>query len=291
MGDADQLPSVGAGNVLADIIASEAVPVVRLEHIFRQGQGSAIVTNAHRINHGEMPLTGVEIEDFFLFREDDPDKAADLVIDLVTRRIPAKFGLKPPDIQVLSPSHRGACGVAMLNQRLQAALNPPRPGQAEKPFGSRVFRAGDRVMQLTNNYEREVFNGDAGAVQAIDLEEQALAVRLDEGRIARYDFTDLDELALAYAVSVHKSQGSEYPACVIPLVMAHYPLLERKLIYTAVTRARRLVVLVGSVKALAIAVRNGPGAADRTLREGSRVGPRSTRYTGLRDKIDTSRGS
>jgi exodeoxyribonuclease V alpha subunit len=273
VGDPDQLPSVGAGNVLADVIATGVAPITRLEHIFRQGEGSAMISNAHRINRGELPLTGADIEDFFLFKEEDPDKAADLVIDLVSRRIPARFGLAPADIQVLSPGHRGACGVVMLNQRLQTALNPARTGLAEKPFGSRVFRTGDRVMQLANNYDRQVFNGDAGVVQAIDLEQQELAVRLDDGRAVQYAFSDLDELALAYAVSVHKSQGSEYPACVIPLTMTHYPLLERKLLYTAVTRARKLAVLVGNPRALAIAVRNGPQAA------------RAGRHTGLADKL------
>jgi len=287
VGDADQLPSVGAGNVLADLIASGAAPVTQLSQIFRQGEGSAIITNAHRINQGEMPISGPGVSDFFIFKEDDPDKIADLVVDLVTRRIPARFGLAPGDIQALSPSHRGACGVAALNERLQSVLNPAAAGQPERVFGGRAYRVGDRVLQLRNNYDREVFNGDTGVIRAIRPEAQTVSVRLDEGRDVEYGFMELDELALAYAISVHKSQGSEYPACVIPLTMQHYPLLERKLIYTAVTRARRLVVLVGSMKALAIAVRNGPLAqgGDDAPQGALREGGRFARYTGLRARL------
>jgi exodeoxyribonuclease V alpha subunit len=272
VGDADQLPSVGAGNVLADIIASGLAPVVRLDRIFRQSETSAIVTNAHRINNGEMPLTGGAIADFFHFVEDDAEKASTLVVDVVTRRIPARFGLQPSEVQVLSPMHNGKCGVAYLNEALQAALNPPREGRPEKPFGNRVFRVGDKVLQTRNNYDKDVFNGDAGVVQAIDSEDQVLRVALDDGRAAEYDFTELDQLALAYAISIHKSQGSEYPAVVIPLVMGHYMMLARKLIYTAVTRAKRLVVVVGSRKALAMAVKDA-GAA------------RAGRYTGLAARL------
>lgn len=269
VGDADQLPSVGAGDVLADIIASGAVPVVKLDHIFRQSSGSAIITNAHRINHGEMPLTGDGIEDFYIFAEEDAEHAAALVVELVTRRILAKFGMKPAEIQVLAPMHGGKCGVAVLNEALQAALNPPREGKPQKPFGDRIFRLGDKVLQVRNNYDKDAFNGDAGVITALDPEEQSLTVRFDDGREVEYDFTDLDQLVLAYAVSIHKSQGSEYPAVVVPLLMSHYVMLERKLIYTAVTRAKRLVVLVGSRRAMAMAVKNQGGAR--------RVG----RYTGL----------
>jgi exodeoxyribonuclease V alpha subunit len=273
VGDADQLPSVGAGNVLADIISGGIAPVVKLDHIFRQSSGSAIVTNAHRINHGEMPIFGPDIYDFYFFKQDEPEEASRLVVDLVSKRIPARFGIKPADIQVLSPMHGGKCGVAYLNEQLQATLNPPREDRPQKPFGSRIFRVGDKVMQIRNNYDKEVFNGDGGIVSAIDQENHTITVKLEDGRVVDYDFTDLDQLVLAYAVSIHKSQGSEYQACVIPLMMSHYLMLERKLIYTAVTRARKLVVLVGNKKALAMAVRNGPSTSTNTSRGG--------RYTGL----------
>ena len=256
VGDADQLPSVGAGNVLADVIASDLVPVVRLNQIFRQAATSAIITNAHRINHGEMPQTGGEIGDFFFFAEDDAEKASELVVDLVARRIPAKFNLAPRDIQVLAPMHNGKCGVSYLNEALQAALNPASPDKPQKPFGSRTFRVGDKVLQLRNDYEKDVFNGDAGLISAMFAEEQTVQVKLDDGRLIEYGFNELDQLAQAYAISIHKSQGSEYPAVVIPLVMGHYMMLERKLIYTAVTRAKSLVVLVGSKRAMAMAARN-----------------------------------
>jgi exodeoxyribonuclease V alpha subunit len=284
VGDADQLPSVGAGNVLADIIGSEVVPVVKLDHIFRQGAGSAIVTNAHRINQGQMPLTGREISDFFFFTEDDPELAGDLVVELVAKRIPAKFGFQPDQIQVLSPMHRGKCGVGYLNEKLQEVLNPAQEHKAQKQFGGKIFRVGDKVLQLRNNYDKEVFNGDGGTITAISQEDQSVTLLLEDGRAVEYDFGELDELTLAYAVSIHKSQGSEYPVCVIPLAMGHYMLLERKLIYTAVTRARQLVVLVGSKKALAMAVRNGPqhylaGAALAKDKGGK--AHRAGRYTGL----------
>ncbi len=256
VGDADQLPSVGAGNVLADLIASGVVPVTRLDVIFRQSESSAIITNAHRINKGEMPATGGAINDFFVFAEEDAERAGELVIDLVTRRIPAKFGLKPADIQVLAPMHNGKCGVSYLNEQLQERLNPPAANKPQRQFGHRTFRAGDKVLQTRNNYDLDVFNGDAGVITAIYPEAQIVQVRLEDGRAVDYEFTELDQLALAYAISIHKSQGSEYPAVVIPLVMSHYMMLERKLLYTAVTRARRLTVLVGSRRAIGMAVRN-----------------------------------
>jgi len=269
VGDADQLPSVGAGNVLADIIDSGLVPVLKLDQIFRQSAGSAMITNAHRINRGESPQLGGEISDFYLFAEEDAEKASALVVDVVNRRIPAKFGIAPSDIQVLVPMHGGKCGVANLNELLQAALNPPRADRPHKPFGERVYRMGDKVLQMRNNYDKDVFNGDAGVIKTLDLEEQALTVQMDDGRLIEYDFSDLDQLALAYAISIHKSQGSEYVAVVIPLVMNHYMMLERKLLYTAVTRAKKLVVLVGSRKAVELAVRNAGGSN------------RAHRYTGL----------
>ncbi|MGE5601979.1 MAG: ATP-dependent RecD-like DNA helicase [Nitrososphaerales archaeon] len=263
VGDIDQLPSVGAGNVLRDIIAAieegDKLPnaaVIRLDTIFRQAEGSYIVTNAHRINKGEMPvLDNKASRDFFIFKEEDPDKAAGLVVELVQQRIPRKFGLSPDQIQVLSPMHRGAVGVGNLNAALQTALNPPKPSMVERQVGGRTYRVGDRVMQIRNNYDKEVFNGDMGQIAAIDLEEQILTVRMDE-RMVRYDFLELDELIHAYAVSVHKSQGSEFPAVVIPLLPTHYMMLQRNLLYTAVTRAQKLVVLVGTPRAVAIAVRN-----------------------------------
>jgi exodeoxyribonuclease V alpha subunit len=256
IGDSDQLPSVGAGNVLHDLIESGAIPVVRLETIFRQAEDSFIIVNAHRINQGKMPLLAHESKDFFLFQEQDAGKAADWVLDLVARRIPARFGFDPcADIQVLCPMHRGAAGVAELNHRLQSELNPPSPQKCERQHGHRVFRQGDRVMQIRNDYERLVFNGDLGRVVAIDAEEQVVTVSF-EGRPVQYEFSELDELVHAYAISIHKSQGSEFPVVVIPVLTQHYMMLQRNLLYTGVTRARRLVVLVGSKKAIAIAVHN-----------------------------------
>lgn len=263
VGDIDQLPSVGAGNVLRDIIAAieenDRLPnaqVVRLDTIFRQAEGSYIITNAHRINKGEMPvLDNQNSRDFFIFKEEDPERAAALVVELVQQRIPRKFGLSPEQIQVLSPMHRGAVGVGNLNGALQAALNPPKPGLVDRTVSGRAYRSGDRVMQIRNNYDKEVFNGDMGHIVDIDLEDQVVAVRMDE-RTVSYDFLELDELVHAYAVSVHKSQGSEFPAVVIPLLPTHYMMLQRNLLYTAVTRAQKLVVLVGTPRAVAIAVRN-----------------------------------
>lgn len=256
VGDMDQLPSVGAGNVLRDVIESGTAAVVRLSEIFRQAEGSLIVINAHRINRGEMPLFSRNATDFFLFPADDAEQAADLVVDLVHNRIPCRFGFDPPaDIQVLSPLHRGAAGVGELNRRLQAALNGPAENKAECRRGATLFRLGDRVMQTVNNYDKEVFNGDMGHITALDPVDQVMTVRIDS-RPVKYDFSELDELTHAYAVSVHKSQGSEYRAVVMPVLTQHYMMLQRNLLYTAVTRAKELVVLVGSRKAIAIAVRN-----------------------------------
>ena len=261
VGDVDQLPSVGAGNVLRDLIASGVVPTVALDTIFRQSQDSFIIVNAHRINRGEFPIFSRNARDFFLFPAAEPERAAQWVLELVTQRIPRKFGYDPmEDIQVLSPMYRGAAGVAMLNERLQQALNPPHPGKPEVRLGSRVFRVGDRVMQIRNNYDKDVFNGDLGRVTRIDREEQVLTIRFDE-RLVDYDFSQLDEVVHAYAISVHKSQGAEYPAVVVPLLTQHYMMLQRNLLYTAVTRARELVVLVGTKRAIAIAVRNDKIAA------------------------------
>ncbi len=256
VGDVDQLPSVGAGNVLKDLAASGRLPVLRLTTIFRQAAESHIITNAHRINQGQAPLFAKDASDFFLFAQDDPDQAADLLVEVVADRIPRRFGLDPlTEVQVLAPMHRGAAGVAALNQRLQTALNPPAPGKAERTLGGRTFRVGDRVMQLRNNYQKEAFNGDIGRVLNVDLEQHTLAVDFD-GRPAFYEWAEADELQHAFAVSIHKAQGSEFSAVVVPMLTQHYVMLQRNLLYTAVTRAKKLCVLVGSRRAITLAVRN-----------------------------------
>ncbi|HNP70727.1 MAG TPA: ATP-dependent RecD-like DNA helicase [Kouleothrix sp.] len=256
VGDADQLPSVGPGRVLRDILDSMAVPSIHLNTIFRQAEGSGIVANAHRINAGDFPhLRG--LGDFFFFPRPEPEPCAELVAELVAERIPRRFGLDPRrDVQVLTPTHRGPAGVASLNALLQTVLNPPLEGRAEHRFGASVFRLGDRVLQLRNNYDLEVYNGDIGVVAAIDPVEQLLTVRYDDVRDVAYDFGLLDELTLAYAISVHKAQGAEYPCIVLPLLTQHFTLLQRNLLYTAITRARQLVVLLGDRRAIAIAVKN-----------------------------------
>jgi len=228
---------------------------VRLTRIFRQAQHSGVVTNAHRINAGHMPVTH-GLDDFFLFAEDDAERAAELTVDIVAHRLPKRFGLDARrDVQVLCPMHRGPAGAGALNERLQEALTPARPGTVERRYGGRVYRVGDKVTQLRNNYDKEVFNGAVGTVTALSLEEQELHVLLDDGRQVRYAFDELDELTHAYAISIHRSQGSEYPCVVVPLTTASWLMLQRNLLYTAVTRAKRLVVLVGSKRALAKAVR------------------------------------
>ncbi|MCX5075319.1 ATP-dependent RecD-like DNA helicase [Streptomyces sp. NBC_00513] len=259
VGDVDQLPSVGAGEVLRDLLAEGGpVPAVRLTRIFRQAQQSGVVTNAHRINTGVPPLTD-GLPDFFLFPEEDTEEAGRLTVDVAARRIPARFGLDPRrDIQVLAPMHRGPAGAGNLNALLQQAITPARPDLPEKRFGGRVFRVGDKVTQIRNNYEKGangVFNGTVGVVTALDLDEQKLTVRTEEDEEVGYEFSELDELAHAYAVTIHRSQGSEYPAVVIPVTTGAWMMLQRNLLYTAVTRAKKLVVLVGSRKALGQAVR------------------------------------
>jgi exodeoxyribonuclease V alpha subunit len=265
VGDVDQLPSVGAGEVLRDLLTAGTLPVVRLTKIFRQAQQSGIVVNAHRINAGQRPgLTG--FADFFWFSCDEPEQTAALVTDIVARRIPARFGLDPRrDVQVLCPMHRGPAGAGNLNLALQEALTPFRDGQPERRYGGRVFRVGDKVTQLRNNYEKGaagVFNGTVGVVTGISLEDHALTVLTDEDEQVDYGFDELDELAHAYAVTIHRSQGSEYPAVVIPLTMGSWMMLQRNLLYTGVTRAKKLVVLAGSRRALAVAVR-GKGSGRR----------------------------
>jgi len=264
VGDPDQLPSVGAGNVLKDMLASGVIPAVALDVIFRQDETSLIVTNAHRINHGEMPLFRDDARDFFLFQAEDAEKAAARIVDLVTSRIPKRFRLNGvTDVQVLSPMHRGQAGVGELNNVLQNALNPPAQGKRETRHGSRVFRVGDKVLQTRNNYDKQVFNGDLGRVVEIDFEEQTVDIDFDGARVL-YEFSELDELVHAFAMSVHKSQGSEYRAVALPILTQHYMLLQRNLLYTAVTRAKQLVVLVGNKKAIGMAVRNNKIAQRNT---------------------------
>ncbi|MFZ6027700.1 MAG: ATP-dependent RecD-like DNA helicase [Chloroflexota bacterium] len=255
VGDVDQLPSVGAGDVLRDLIASQIAPVTRLNVIFRQAADSHIVTNAHLINRGKMPEFPKESTDFYLFAVEAPDEAAHWVQDVVCKRVPEKFALDAKAIQVLAPMYRGPVGVTALNQRLQEALNPASPLKPEKLLYGTVFRPGDKVMQTQNNYDKDVYNGDIGYVLALDPIEHSLMVDFD-GRQVLYDWSECDQLVLAYAVSVHKSQGSEFPAVVIPLVTSHYLMLQRNLLYTAVTRAKKLCVLVGSRKAIWIAINN-----------------------------------
>ena len=303
VGDADQLPSVGPGNVLRDVIGSGALPVTRLTELFRQAQGSRIITTAHSINSGAIPhIENRPDTDLFFIKEDDPERMIQLLATVVSERAPRAFGLDPlADVQVITPSNRGPLGVGNLNVQLQETLNPGRPDELK--WGQRVFRPGDKVMQIRNNYNKNVFNGDMGRIARIDREEQALVVQYpaeglpvkrDDDLAApgrgrnrpappiiprpgggnvievEYEFGELDELTHAYAVSVHKSQGSEFPAVVMPLTTSHYLLLQRNLIYTAITRARRLCVLIGSPRALAIAVKNS--AVDR-------------RYTALDERL------
>ncbi|MDP9372015.1 MAG: ATP-dependent RecD-like DNA helicase [Chloroflexota bacterium] len=256
VGDPDQLPSVGAGDVLADLLASGRFPVTRLLTIFRQGAGSGIAQNARRINAGELPRFGAGIADCFFLDAADPAAAAETVVDLVARRLPARYGLGPGEVQVLAPMRRGDAGVGVLNDRLQERLNPARDGVPELRGGGRVYRPGDRVLQLKNDYELDVFNGDLATVTAVDPVEQELLLALDDGREVRYPAANLHALTHAYAVSVHKAQGAEFPAVVMPLVTAHAVLLGRTLLYTALTRARRLVVLVGQRRALSMAVKD-----------------------------------
>jgi exodeoxyribonuclease V alpha subunit len=276
VGDVDQLPSVGPGAVLRDLIASRRVPCARLTRIFRQAQSSLIVVNAHRIHAGEAPVLpprGAEQADFYLVERRDGDAARATILELVRDRIPKRFGLDPKlDIQVLAPMHRGPAGTTALNAALQEALNPVGDALVR---GARTLRVGDKVMQLRNDYDRNVWNGDVGVVLRVDGEEGSLVVGFDprfEGgrrtgayeREVPYDAASLDDLTLAYACSVHKSQGSEYPAVVIPLLTTHFVMLSRNLLYTAVTRGKRLVVLVADPKALSLALAQAESQHRRT---------------------------
>jgi len=258
VGDVDQLPSVGPGLVLQNLIESGVVPVGRLTEVFRQAAGSRIITNAHRINQGLLPefTDRDSVSDFYFLERDEPEQAADTLVDLVRRRLPGKFGLDSiRDIQVLAPMHRGSLGIRELNSRLQTELNPVRPGETSvEKFGSQ-FRPRDKVIQTQNDYDKDVFNGDIGQIVKIDPLESEVTVSFEARKVV-YDFCELDELSLAYAITIHKSQGSEFPAVVIPLATQHYLLLQRNLVYTAVTRGQKLVVLLGQRKALEIAVRN-----------------------------------
>jgi exodeoxyribonuclease V alpha subunit len=265
VGDVNQLPSVGAGNVLNDIILSGIAPVVELNEIFRQARTSSIIVNAHRINSGKMPLIDNDRADadFYFIQQEDPQKAVDIILEMVKNRIPRRFGLDPvSDIQVLTPMHKGPAGAGNLNVQLQKALNPDAPGILR---GGREFKINDKVMQVKNNYDKDVYNGDIGRIFRIFPEEQEVVVTFENRNVA-YDYSDMDELVPAYAVTVHKSQGSEYPAVVVPILTQHYILLQRNLIYTAVTRGKKLVVLVGTTRALAMGIKN-----NKTLKRFTRL--------------------
>jgi len=273
VGDVDQLPSVGPGNVLKDIIDSGSVPTVRLDEIFRQSKESLIIVNAHRVNNGKMPVFSHGREhpqDFYFFEIEDPEKVMEKVIQLCKDKIPSRFGYNPVnDIQILTPMHKGIIGASNLNMELQKQLNPSKD---EFMRGVKVFKAGDKVMQIRNNYDKDVYNGDIGRIIKIDRELQEITVDYD-GRPISYEYPELDEIVLAYAISVHKSQGSEYPVIVMPVLTQHYVLLQRNLLYTGITRGKKLVVLVGTKKAIAIAIRNNKP---------------QKRYTLLKDRLSTT---
>jgi exodeoxyribonuclease V alpha subunit len=272
VGDADQLPSVGPGTVLYDLTQSGVIPVVRLDVIFRQAEESSIIANAHRINQGQPPLFPQDVagdprQDFFFFSADNQNEAANLIVDLATRRIPAKFGYSPDDIQVLSPlKRRGAAGADYLNRRMQAVLNPCGP---EQRVGERLLRVRDRIIQTRNDYTRRVFNGETGVIVSLNAEKKELTAFFEDQPVV-YNFENLNDVELAYALSVHKSQGSEYPVIIVPVLTQHYVMLRRNLLYTAITRARKMVVLVGQRRAIQMAVSEGR---------------REQRYSGLRQRL------
>ena len=283
VGDQDQLPSVGAGNVLKDILQSGVLPYARLTDIYRQEENSMIAVNAHRINEGEMPYLNRRGSDFFLDRQDGPSAAAKTVVELCTQRLPGFLRLRDAcrDIQVLSPQKRGPAGVIQLNRLLQQAYNPPRRGKPQIEYGENIFRRGDKVMHIHNDYQLHwetedgddgdgVFNGDMGMIRDLDPDRYELTVLFDDGRLATYSRTDLDELDLAYCTSVHKSQGSEFPVVVMPVIRGPHLLMTRNLLYTALTRARKFVVLVGTEDAI------------RTMVDNNYI---TTRYTGLCQRL------
>ncbi len=260
VGDADQLPSVGPGNFLKDLIMSEKFKVTNLTQIYRQVKGSRIITNAHDVNAGIMPdLTAVPkdiLADFYWIDKEDPEKASGIISEMFAKRIPERFKFSPlKDIQIITPMNRGSCGTEAINKLLQAKINPPGQQKPQISFGETVFRSGDKVMQTANNYDKSVFNGDLGKIIHINYSEKKFTVAFDSADVI-YDFSETDQISLAYAVTVHKSQGCEFPAVIVPLLTQHYMMLQRNLLYTAMTRARRLLILVGSRKALAIAVKN-----------------------------------
>jgi exodeoxyribonuclease V alpha subunit len=272
VGDVDQLPSVGPGNVLKDVIDSGSVPTVRLDEIFRQSKESLIIVNAHRVNNGKMPVfsQGKDLQDFYFFEIEEPEKVLEKVIQLCKDKIPSRFGYNPVnDIQVITPMHKGIIGASNLNTELQKQLNPSKD---EFMRGGKVFKVGDKVMQIRNNYDKDVYNGDIGRITSIDRELQEVTVDYD-GRPVSYEYPEIDEIVLAYAISVHKSQGSEYPLIVMPVLTQHYLLLQRNLLYTGITRGKKMVVLVGTKKAIAIAIRNNKP---------------QKRYTLLKDRLSTT---
>jgi exodeoxyribonuclease V alpha subunit len=253
VGDVNQLPSVGAGNTLRDIIDAKICSVIELNEIFRQAQESEIIVNSHMIINGNYPkISNSEKSDFFFDQEEDQDRVLEKIIQLIVERIPKKFNHNPMNIQVLTPMNRGVVGTEQLNDSLQDAMNPSR---FEIARGGRRYRVGDKVMQIKNNYDKNIFNGDIGFIGNIDVDAQIVCVNFD-GNNVNYEYSELDELVLAYAISIHKSQGSEYTAVVIPLVMSHYIMLQRNLVYTAITRGKKLVVIVGSKRAMSIAIAN-----------------------------------
>lgn len=269
VGDMDQLPSVGAGNVLRSLIGSGVIPVVTLYTIFRQARESLIIVNAHRINQGEFPVTNEKYKDFYFIQEADPEKINQIILDLCRFRIPKYLNVDPlDDIQVITPMRRTLVGVENLNKLMQESLNPVSQGKKEIFSGGEIFRLGDKVMQIRNNYQKEVYNGDIGKIAKINTEEGELTVIYQDLTLCRevqYSFSELDELVLSYAISVHKSQGSEYPVVILPLITQHFMLLQRNLVYTGITRARKLVVVVGTKKALAIALKNNRVEERNTL--------------------------